>query len=520
MMQLVLGGGALAMGGIHALTLWRWARAWRRAISKDEAEPIQPSKVGQTASWAVVIPARNEANGLSNLLDDLQVQSLDPVDIWIVDDHSEDDTIQIAQRHPLAQREHLRVVGNDGTGKKSAILTGMARANRSWVVTLDADVRLQPNWASSWASALNQISRQTAAIAGPVVLSNAPQDPGLWDGVQALDFAAQMGWSAGCLATQSPGSASGANLALRCDVYPDTRHMGASGDDTLVVQTLQQQGWQVDWLADPRAIVTTPGAVSVSEWVAQRLRWAGKTKHYPRRTQRTAWWMALMAASQWGLVGAALSDATRAHLANRRGMVGRGHRNECVVCKACGALVWTARERRPLAGFGPHPADAGSDAASCQDGASQFCGHPVPPNVERPNLRVVTAFLSHRMAVVGAAWILLWVTVALVGSPLRPDPSPMANAQHLERGMLSPGSTWVDDVGTTQTAWLGTDRYGRDLLSRLMAGSGISLSVGAGAVLISLLLGLLLGGMAGYLGVGWTLCCRGFCKSCGPSPPS
>ena len=307
MMQLVLGGGALAMGGIHALTLWGWARAWRRAIAQDRAEPIQPSKVGQTASWAVVIPARNEANGLSNLLDDLQVQSLDPVDIWIVDDHSEDDTIQIAQRHPLAQREHLRVVGNDGTGKKSAILTGMARANRSWVVTLDADVRLQPNWASSWASALNPISRQTAAIAGPVVLSNAPQDPGLWDGVQALDFAAQMGWSAGCLATQSPGSASGANLALRCDVYPDTRHMGASGDDTLVVQTLQQQGWQVDWLADPRAIVTTPGAVSVSEWVAQRLRWAGKTKHYPRRTKRTAWWMALMALSQWGLVGAALS---------------------------------------------------------------------------------------------------------------------------------------------------------------------------------------------------------------------
>ena len=194
------------MVGIHAMTLWRWARAWRRAvISKDGAEPIQPSMVGQTASWAVVIPARNEANGLSNLLDDLQVQSLDPVDIWIVDDHSEDDTIQIAQRHPLAQRAHLRVVGNDGTGKKSAILTGMARANRSWVVTLDADVRLQPNWASSWASALNQISRQTAAIAGPVVLSNPTPEfwivgrrasPGLCgtDGVVSRVFGNPKAW--------------------------------------------------------------------------------------------------------------------------------------------------------------------------------------------------------------------------------------------------------------------------------------------------------------------------------------
>ena len=288
------------------MTLWRWARAWKRAIASGAAESKQPFRDERFADWTVVIPARNEAHGLSNLLDDLQAQNLDSVDIWIVDDHSEDDTLQVAQRHPLSQRGHLSVTGNDGMGKKSAILTGMARAQRSWVVTLDADVRLQPTWASSWASALSQASSHTAAIAGPVVLSKAPQDPGLWDGVQALDYAAQMGWSAGCLATQTPGSASGANLALRCDVYPDTRHLGASGDDTLVVQHLQQQGWRVDWLSDPRVIVTTPGAASVSEWVAQRLRWAGKTKHFPLRTQRTAWWMASMATAQWGLVVAAM----------------------------------------------------------------------------------------------------------------------------------------------------------------------------------------------------------------------
>ena len=51
---------------------------------------------------------------------------------------------------------------------------------------------------------------------------------------------------------------------------------------------------------------------------------------------------------------------------------------------------------------------------------------------------------------------------------------------------------------TTTTFWLGTDKYGRDILSRLLIGVRVSLAVGLVTVLLSLSVGVLLGALAGY----------------------
>jgi peptide/nickel transport system permease protein len=50
----------------------------------------------------------------------------------------------------------------------------------------------------------------------------------------------------------------------------------------------------------------------------------------------------------------------------------------------------------------------------------------------------------------------------------------------------------------TKKYWLGTDTFGRDILSRLIIGTRVSLAVGLIAVLLSLTLGILLGAIAGY----------------------
>jgi len=55
-------------------------------------------------------------------------------------------------------------------------------------------------------------------------------------------------------------------------------------------------------------------------------------------------------------------------------------------------------------------------------------------------------------------------------------------------------------MGTTPKHWLGTDDFGRDVFSRIIWGSRISLLIGGASVLLGLLLGTSLGMIAGYYG--------------------
>lgn len=70
----------------------------------------------------------------------------------------------------------------------------------------------------------------------------------------------------------------------------------------------------------------------------------------------------------------------------------------------------------------------------------------------------------------------------------------------VEERMSIPVASLQKEYIVSKTFWLGTDRFGRDILSRLIVGVRVSLAVGLITVLISLTIGVVLGSLAGYFG--------------------
>jgi len=96
-------------------------------------------------------------------------------------------------------------------------------------------------------------------------------------------------------------------------------------------------------------------------------------------------------------------------------------------------------------------------------------------------------FKRHKLGILGSLMVLFLIFVALFGNFMTPyDPLEM----HTKDALQGPCAKY----------WLGTDRFGRDQLSRLINGTRISMTVSFGSILIAAAVGVIIGLISGYYG--------------------
>ncbi|MEL6670157.1 MAG: glycosyltransferase [Bacteroidota bacterium] len=234
----------------------------------------------------VVVPARNEARNLPLLLQDLQKLNYpsSSLQIVVVDDFSEDDTLAVARRFDGITVLQLSDRMTDPEAviahKKAALTYAIENSQAEVIVTTDADCR----WPTNGLKALLANWQEGQFRSGSVLIET---DKGFLYGFQSLDMMSYMFLTAAYAVRRRPILANGANLAIgrqlfnRIDGYTGVDHI-ASGDDVLLLHKLNSLGFagRVRFMADSHAVVETKAAPSWSAFWQQRLRWAGKTGHY------------------------------------------------------------------------------------------------------------------------------------------------------------------------------------------------------------------------------------------------
>jgi peptide/nickel transport system permease protein len=120
-----------------------------------------------------------------------------------------------------------------------------------------------------------------------------------------------------------------------------------------------------------------------------------------------------------------------------------------------------------------------------------------PAAAETPFRRFVSEFAESKLALLGLVVFIAIALLAILAPWIAPqNPYDLAVLDIMD-GRLEPGSP---NGANTMTYWLGTDDQGRDMLSGIMYGLRISLTVGAGSAVVACMIGASLGLLAAYAG--------------------
>ena len=260
---------------------------WIKSIEKkyQQKEAIKSNAV------SIIIVARNEAENIAacieSILSQLKLASAD-LELIIVDDFSEDNTIEIIQSikheaiHLINLKELLGVNFIDSSNKKKGITLAVQKAKNELIICTDADTIVSKNWLQEIQHAFED--EQIQYITGPICYLNTTT---FLEQFQTVDMYSMIGLSVASYEMGIPYMSNGANMAFRKSAF---NTVGAynnidqlpTGDDVLLMHKIVQTYGRnsVRFINSNDAIVYTNSEKTLKGFFLQRTRWVSKSGMY------------------------------------------------------------------------------------------------------------------------------------------------------------------------------------------------------------------------------------------------
>lgn len=270
---------------LYLILIVSYAFFFSKAIELEITDTIDnPVKV------SVIIPARNEAHCIGNILNLLKNQTYPSefIEIIIVDDDSTDDTYKIVnsftEQNSLLNCKILRISESKSNikYKKQAVSKAISISEGDLIITTDADCSVGPDWIKCIVTAYKKTNAKM--LVGMVAYHN---DNTVFEKMQHLEFLSLIASGIAAIQSGFPIMCNGANLIYEKIAYHDvngfySNDKFASGDDVFLLLKIKKYfgNNSIFALTDPRTLVYTQASKTLKDFTNQRLRWASKTSGY------------------------------------------------------------------------------------------------------------------------------------------------------------------------------------------------------------------------------------------------
>lgn len=231
---------------------------------------------------SVIIPVRNEAAHIGRLIESLLAQHYPAhlVEIIVINDNSDDNTVQIVEQYEMVKLLHLQS-DSINSYKKKAVETGIQASRGELIITTDGDCFMGPEWLATLVSFYEM--NNYVYIAAPVAMRYSNR---LLAVFQSYDFAVLQGITAVAVHRRLYSMSNGANQAYSRTAFEAVGGFAgidhiASGDDMLLMHKIARHyPGKAGYLLSAEAIVYTETEHSWKAFLQQRIRWASKAGHY------------------------------------------------------------------------------------------------------------------------------------------------------------------------------------------------------------------------------------------------